>query len=132
MGRRPLARLAAALAALGAFGWAGYTSVVESLPELGIYDGYWMILGASLAVLAAVPWVWRWRREHSLPVIVLAAIAGCWIPLVVIAVRQHSPIVARLRGAWILMGADVVGTAIPVGMACLWLALREPTEPVTA
>jgi hypothetical protein len=124
-----MARLCAALAALGAFGWAGYTSAVESLPELGIYDGFWMILGAGLAVLLAAPWVWSWRRERSLPVVVAAAVAGCWIPLVVLALRQHAPIVARLRGAWILMGADVVGAAIPVGMACLWLALRELTEP---
>jgi drug/metabolite transporter (DMT)-like permease len=78
-----MARLCAALAALGAFGWAGYTSAVESLPELGIYDGFWMILGAGLAVLLAAPWVWSWRRERSLPVVVAAAVAGCWIPLVV-------------------------------------------------
>jgi hypothetical protein len=37
-------------------------------------------------------------------------------------------VMARLRGSWVLMGADVVGIAVPLGVACLWFALREPTR----
>jgi hypothetical protein len=32
---------------------------------------------------------------------------------------------ARLRGAWMLGGADVVGPALIVGFICLWFAVRE-------
>jgi hypothetical protein len=32
----------------------------------------------------------------------------------------------RLKGAWYLMGGDVIAAAVPVGVACLWLALRAP------
>jgi hypothetical protein len=37
------------------------------------------------------------------------------------------PILARLRGAWILAGADLVGPAVVVGFVCLWLAVRAWT-----
>jgi hypothetical protein len=32
----------------------------------------------------------------------------------------------RIKGAWYLMGGDVVAAAIPVGVACLWFLLRRP------
>jgi RsiW-degrading membrane proteinase PrsW (M82 family) len=123
---RPQARLAAAVCAAAAFALAVYTSAVESMPELHIYDGYWMLLGAALAVGVTAPLVWRQRRERSLPIVVGAAIVGSWAPLVIFALRQHMSVIQRLRGARVLMGADVVGAAIGVGVACLWLALREP------
>jgi len=35
------------------------------------------------------------------------------------------PVMVRLRGSWILGGADMVGPALIVGSICLWYALRE-------
>jgi hypothetical protein len=126
---RAHARLAAAAGAAASFGLAVYTSAVESMPELRIYDGYWMLLGAAIAVAVAAPLVWRLRREISLPIVVGAAILGSWAPLVFFAVRRHMNIIERLEGARYLMAADVVSAAIAVGVACLWLALREPGRP---
>ena len=117
-------RWGAAAGAGAAFLLAGYTSVSESMPELRIYDGYWMLLGAAVAVTLVAPLIWSWRRERSLLVIVVAAMAGTWVPIVWFALRRHTPILERRLGAWYLMGGDVVAAAIPVGMACLWLALR--------
>ena len=95
------------------------------MPEFHAYDGYWMLLGAAIAVAGVAPLVWRWPRQRSLPAIVLAAILGSWLPIVWLAYRGHVPLLPRLKGAWYLMGADVIGAAIPVGAACLWMALRE-------
>jgi len=97
------------------------------MPEFRIYDGYRMMLGATLAVIAVAPFIWRWRRDRSLVVIALAAAVGSVIPLVISAVRHHMPILARLRGAWVLAGADLVGPAVVVGFVCLWLAVRAWT-----
>jgi hypothetical protein len=97
------------------------------MPEFRIYDGYRMMLGATLAVIAVAPFIWRWRRDRSLAVIALAAAVGSVIPLVVSAVQHHMPILARLRGAWVLAGADLVGPAVVVGFVCLWLAVRAWT-----
>ncbi len=121
-----IGRWAPAAGAAAAFLLSGYTAVTESMPELRIYDGYRMMLGAALAVGAVAPVVWRWRRERSLPVVVVASILGCWLPIVWLALRRHTPIVERVLGAWYLMGGDVVGAAMPVGVACLWMALRGP------
>jgi hypothetical protein len=117
-------RWAAAAGAAAAFALAGYTSATESMPELRIYDGYWMLLGAAVAVALTAPLVWSYRRERSLLVVVVAAVVGCWLPIVWFALRRHTPIMERILGAWYLMGGDVVAAAIPVGVACLWLALR--------
>jgi hypothetical protein len=119
-------RVSSVLAAL-ALGLAGYTGYSQSLPWLQIYDGIWMFLGGVLAVALVAPIVWSWSRERSLVAIGLAAFVGTWLPLVMLAVRQHVPIWARIRGAWVLTGADIVGTALPIGMVCLWFALRAPT-----
>jgi hypothetical protein len=105
---------------------AGATAVRESLPEVGIYDGYWMLLGATLAVAAAVPLVWRWPRQRSLPVVVVLAVFGAWAPIAWLALRRHSAVLPRLKGTWYLMGGDVIGAAIPVAAACLWFAFRGP------
>ncbi|HEY7635713.1 MAG TPA: hypothetical protein VH763_09220 [Gemmatimonadales bacterium] len=121
-GRKLCGGLAAA-----ALGLAAYTAYSQSLPLLHIYDGVWMFLGGALAVALVAPLAWSWSRERSLVAIGLAALAGTWLPLVVLALRQHVPIWARIRGAWVLTGADIVGTALPIGMVCLWFALRDPT-----
>jgi hypothetical protein len=122
----PIGKWVAAAGAAAAFLLAGYSAVTESMPALRIYDGYRMMLGAALAVGATAPFVWRWRRGRSLALVIVASILGCWLPIVWLAVRRHTPVMERIRGAWYLMGGDVVGTAIPVGVACLWLAIRGP------
>lgn len=127
MNRRRVGRAVAATAAVAAFAWAGWAAHDNAMPEFRIYDGYRMMLGATLAVIAVAPFVWRWRRDRSLMVIALAAAVGSVIPLVISAVRHHMPILARLRGAWVLAGADLVGPAVVVGFVCLWLAVRAWT-----
>lgn len=127
MNRRAIGRAAAATAAVAAFAWAGWAAYENAMPELRVYDGYRMMLGATLAVIAVVPFVWRWRRDRSLVVIAVAAAVGSVIPLVISAIQHHMPILARLRGAWKLAGADLVGPAVVVGFVCLWLAVRAWT-----
>ncbi|HEV8453658.1 MAG TPA: hypothetical protein VGQ24_02130 [Gemmatimonadales bacterium] len=124
MNRRRVGRAVAATAAIAAFAWAGWAAHDNAMPEFRIYDGYRMMLGATLAVIAVAPFIWRWRRDRSLVVIALAAAVGSAIPLVISAYRLHVPIVARLRGSWILAGADLVGPAVVIGFVCLWLAVR--------
>jgi hypothetical protein len=123
--RRRIGQLAAGLAALAAFGWAMSAAKESAMPEFKAYDGYWMILGALIASAVVAPFAWRLRREASLVVMTLAAVAGCVAPLVISAIRLGLPIRVRLRGAWVLGGADVVGPAVVVGCLCLWLALRK-------
>ncbi|HEX6615436.1 MAG TPA: hypothetical protein VF046_03955 [Gemmatimonadales bacterium] len=118
-------RVAAGAGAVGALGLAVYTAVTESMPELRIYDGYWMLLGAAVAVAVVAPLVWSWRREWSLGVVVAAAVVGCWLPIVWLAMRRGSQVMPRIEGTWHLMGGDVVAAAVPVGVACLWMALRD-------
>lgn len=127
MSRRRVGRAVAATAAVAAFAWAGWAAYENAMPELRVYDGYRMMLGAALAVIAVVPFIWRWRRDRSLVVVAVAAAVGSVIPLVVSAFQHHMPILARLRGAWILAGADLVGPAVVVGFVCLWLAVRAWT-----
>ncbi len=115
----------AAVAALSAFAWAGWAAHVASIPELRVYDGFLMIVGAFLMVMVVAPLVWRWPRERSLVAIILASALGSVVPLGISALRYHIPLMARLRGAWILGGADMVGPALIVGFICLWFALRE-------
>ena len=120
-------RVVAATAAIAAFTWAVWAAHDNAIPELRVYDGYRMILGATLAVAAVAPFIWRWRRDRSLVVIALAAALGSVAPLVISAFHYHMPIAARLRGSWTLAGADFVGPAVVVGFVCLWLAIREWT-----
>jgi hypothetical protein len=123
--RRRAGQLVAGLGALLAFGWAGWAAHESAMPELKVYDGYWMILGALLAFAVAAPLVWRLRREVSLVVITLAALVGCLVPLVVSALRHGMPIAVRLRGAWVLGGADLVGPSVVIGCLCLWFAVKK-------
>jgi hypothetical protein len=127
MNRRKVGRAVAATAAIAAFALAGWAAYDNAMPELRFYDGYYMMLGATLAVIAVAPFIWRWRRDRSLVVIAVAAAVGSIIPLVISAVRHHMPIVVRFRGSWILAGADIVGPAVVVGFVCLWLAVRTWT-----
>ena len=127
MHRRVVGKTVAAVAAVAAFAWAGWAAHDNAMPEFRIYDGYRMMLGATLAVIAVVPFIWRWRRDRSLVVIAVAAGVGSVIPLVISAIQHHLPILARLRGAWRLAGADLVGPAVVVGFVCLWLAVRAWT-----
>jgi hypothetical protein len=121
-------RQAAVAGAVAAFLLAGYTARAESMPELRIYDGYWMLLGAAVAVALVGALVWRWRRQASLAAVVAAAVVGAWVPIVGLALYGHVALVPRLKGTWVLMGGDLIGAAIPAGVACLWLALRAPAE----
>ena len=127
MNRRKVGRAVAATAAVAAFAWAGWAAYENAMPEFRIYDGYRMMLGATLAVIAVVPFIWRWRRDRSLLVIAVAAAVGSVLPLVISAFQHHMPILARLRGAWFPAGADLVAPALVVGFVCLWLALRAWT-----
>ena len=125
MNRRKTGQIAAAILAIASFGWAAWASHTSAIPELRIYDGYWMMLGASVAIAVVAPLVWRWPRERSLIAIAIAAVAGSAAPLVISALRRGMPVPVRLRGSWVLGGADLVGPALVIGFVCLWFALRE-------
>jgi hypothetical protein len=124
MNRRAVGRTAAALGAVAAFAWAGWAAHDNAMPELRFYDGYYIMFGAALAVIAVAPFIWHWRRDRSLAVIAVAAAVGSIIPLVISAIRHHMPIGVRFRGSWVLGGADLVAPAVVVGFVCLWLAIR--------
>jgi hypothetical protein len=123
--RGKISRLIPGLVALAAFVWAAKSAHDSSMPEFKVYDGYWMILGAALAVGLVAPLIWRWPRERSLLVVVIASMVGSIVPLVVSALTHNLPIMARLRGSWMLAGADLVGPAVIVGFTSLWLAVRD-------
>ena len=125
MSRRSWGQLAAALLALLMFVCAGWEAHRSSMPFVKLYDGYWMILGAAIGMALVGPLVWHWSRERSLLVILLTAAVGSVAPLIISAFRHHIPLAARLRGAWLIGGADVVGPALIIGCMALWFALRE-------
>jgi len=115
----------AALVALAMFTAAILEAHRSAIPVIRVYDGYWMILGAAIGMLVVGPLVWRWPRERSLVAILITSVAGSLAPLVLSALRHHMPLPARLRGAWFIGGADVVGPALVIGCMCLWFAVRE-------
>jgi hypothetical protein len=125
MRRRRIGQFVAALVALASFAWATWAARAAAIPELRIYDGYWMILGAIIATVVVAPLVWNWRRELSLVAITVATLVGSIAPLAISAVRNRMPLRARLLGSWVLGGADMVGPALVIGFACLWFAIRE-------
>jgi len=124
MTRRTTGQIVAALGALIAFGVAVWAARDSAIPEWRVYDGFWMILGAWVAVILTAALVWRWPRELSLVAIAVATVVGSLVPLVLSAHRLHIPLMARLRGAWMLGGADVVGPPLVIGFLCLWFAVR--------
>jgi hypothetical protein len=123
--RGKINRLMPASVAVAAFLWAAKSAHDSSMPEFKVYDGYWMMLGAALAVGLVTPFIWRWPRGRSLLVVVIASLVGSIVPLVVSALTHDLRIMARLRGSWMLAGADLVGPAVIVGFTCLWLAVRD-------
>src|SRR4051812_15377859 len=119
MNRRTVGRALATFGAVLAFGWALWAARENAMPELRVFDGYRMMLGATLGVIAVAPLIWRWRRDRSLFMVAIAAAVGSIVPLVLSARQHHVPIIARLRGSWTLAGADLVGPAMVVGFICL-------------
>jgi hypothetical protein len=122
---RQSGRLLAGAAAVLILGLAVWTAFTETVPELRLYDGWWMIGGAAVTVALSLPLIWKWRRERALAVIAGGAAIGAWVPLVILAIRAGIPIGVRLKGAIFFSNADVMGVALPVGAALAWLALRE-------
>ena len=122
---RQSGRIAAGLGAAGTIGLAGYVAVSEADPVLHLYDGLWMIGGACLAFALVAMLVRRWRREPALVLIAVGVAAGAWGPLVLLALRAHMPVVARLKGAIFLSSADIIGIALPVAATLAWLALGD-------
>jgi hypothetical protein len=123
--RRKTGQVLAALIALASFICAAREAHNSSIPQIGVFDGFWMMLGATVAMLVVGPLVWRWPRERSLVAVALASVLGSVVPLAISAARHHMPLTARLRGSWVIGGADVVGPALVIGFVCLWFALRE-------
>ncbi len=134
LGSRRTGRIAAGIAAFAALALAGYVAISEIDPVLRLYDGLWMFGGASLAFACIAPLVRRWRREPALALIALGVAAGAWCPLVLLALRAHIPVLARLKGSVFLSSADVIGVALPVGATLAWLAFGEhrPQRPPEA
>jgi hypothetical protein len=124
MSRSAGRRLAGSGAAL-VLGMAVYTAVTESMPDLHLYDGYWMLGGTAVAFMLVAPLAWRWPRERGLIAVAGAATVGAWLPLVLLALRARLSVMARIKGAIFFSSADVIGIALPVGAALAWLALKE-------
>ncbi len=129
LGSRRLGRGLAALGGVLVLALGAWTAVDQSVPEVGIVDGYWMLGGAAVAFLLVAPLAWRWPRERALPAVTVATAVGSWLPLVGLALRAGVPVRARLKGAIFFSSADVIGLALPVGCALLWLALQEHHDP---
>ena len=125
MTRRRTGQVLAALIALASLMCAAWGAQTSSIPQIGVFDGFWMMLGATVAMLVITPLVWHWPRERSLVAVALASVLGSVAPLAISAARHHMPLMARLRGSWVIGGADVVGPALVIGFVCLWFALRE-------
>jgi hypothetical protein len=123
--RRVAGQIAAGTGALAAFTVAGWAARQSAIPRLRVYDGFWMMLGATVVVILLAPLVWRWPRERSLVAIAIGTVLGCLLPLVLSALKFHMPIMARLKGAWIIGGADAVGPTLVIGFVCLWFLVRR-------
>jgi hypothetical protein len=95
------------------------------MPDLHLYDGYWMLGGTAVAFMLVAPLAWRWPRERGLIAVAGAATVGAWLPLVLLALRARLSVMARIKGAIFFSSADVIGIALPVGAALAWLALKE-------
>jgi len=122
---RRTGRALAGLVALISFGIAIYTAISQVDRVLHIYDGLWMLAGATVALGLCVPLVWSWPRDKAIALLAVVTVIGSWAPLVALALRARIPILARLKGAVFFSSADVVGVALPVGVVCLYLAMKE-------
>lgn len=122
---RRTGRALAGLAGLISFGIAIYTAISQVDRVLHIYDGLWMLAGATVALVLCVPLVWSWPRDKAIALLALVTVIASWAPLVALALRARIPVLARLKGAVFFSSADVVGVALPVGVVCLYLAVRE-------
>jgi len=122
---RRTGRALAGLVALISFGIAIYTAISQVDRVLHIYDGLWMLAGVTVALGLCVPLVWSWPRDKAIALLAVVTVIGSWAPLVALALRARIPILARLKGAVFFSSADVVGVALPVGVVCLYLAMKE-------
>ena len=122
---RRTGRTLAGLAALISLGIAIYTAISQVDRVLHIYDGLWMLAGAAVALALCVPLVWSWPRDRAIALLAIVTVVGSWTPLIALAIRAGIPILARLKGAVFFSSADVVGVALPVGVVCLYLAVKE-------
>ena len=122
---RRTGRTLAGLAALISFGIAIYTAISQVDRVLHIYDGLWMLGGTAVATGDLCSLVWSWPRDKAIALLALVTVIASWTPLVALALRAKIPILARLKGAVFFSSADVVGVALPVGVVCLYLAVKE-------
>jgi hypothetical protein len=122
---RRTGRALAALAAALSFGIAIYMAISQVDRVLRLYDGLWMLAGAAVAIAITIPIVRSWPRDWAIALLAVVTEIGAWAPLVWLALRAHISIPARLKGAIFFSSADVIGIALPVGVVCAWLALRE-------
>jgi hypothetical protein len=122
---RSTGRALAALAAALSFGIAIYTAISQVDRVLRLYDGLWMLAGAAVAIAITIPIVRSWPRDRAIVLLAVVTEIGAWVPLVVLALRAHISIPARLKGAIFFSSADVIGVALPVGVVCGWLAVKE-------
>ena len=122
---RRTGRALAALAAALSFGIAIYTAISQVDRVLRLYDGLWMIAGAAVALTITIPIVRSWPRDRAIALLAFVTEIGAWAPLVVLALPAHIPIPARLKGAIFFSSADGIGVALPVGVVCAWLAVKE-------
>ncbi len=122
---RRTGRALAAFAALISLGIALYTAISQVDRVLHLYDGLWMLGGAAVGLALSVPVVWSWPRDKAIALLAIVTVVGSWAPLVALALRAKIPILSRLKGAVFFSSADVVGVALPVGVVCLYLAVKE-------
>jgi hypothetical protein len=122
---RRTGRALAALAALISLAIAFYTAVSQVDRVLRLYDGLWMLAGAAIAIAITIPIVKSWPRDQAVVLLAVVTEIGAWVPLVILALRSHISIPARLKGAIFFSSVDVIAVALPVGVVCAWLAVKE-------
>ena len=128
---RRTGRALAALAALVSLAIAVYTAISQIDRVLHLYDGLWMLAGAAVAIAITIPIVKSWPRDRAIALLAVITEIGAWAPLVVLALRAHISIPARLKGAIFFSNVDVIAVALPVGIVCAWLAIKEYRVPST-
>ena len=84
-----------------------------------------MLAGAAVAIALTIPIVKSWPRDRAMALLAVVTEIGAWAPFVVLALRAHISIPARLKGAIFFSSVDVIAVALPVGVVCAWLAAKE-------